>query len=178
MQLEINTRRFNLEDEDREKIVGKLENLKRYSPHDPLSARLTLTYEGGRFTGDLSLNLKQHSCHAKVAHAQPDGAAMLAIEHVERQLRRLKDRLKDHRGRAVEGGLGEAMVEAGTILPGDETATLPEETFQLRDLAPREAREIYADSANPFFVFRNRETGRVAVLYRNDDGGMALLQAE
>ena len=177
MQLEINARRFTLDDDVREKIVAKLENLKRYSPHDPLFARLTLTNESGRFTGDLSLNLKHHSCHAKVDHAEPEGAAMLAIEHVERQLRRIKDRLKDHRARAPEGGLGEAMVEAAAAL--ETVAAEPEEErFRLPVLDVDAARASFDDSARPFFVFQNRDTGQVAVLYRRDDGRTVLMQAE
>ncbi len=178
MQLEINTRRFTLDDDIREKIVEKLENLKRYSPHQPLFARLTLTFEGGRFTGDLSLNLKQHSCHAKVGHDEPEGAAFLAIEHVERQLRRLKDKLKDHRGRAADGGLGEAMTELAGELLDNEGSAVVQERFQLRDLSLDEAREIYTGTSHPFFVFRDRDTGDVAVLYRRGDGEMVVMQPE
>jgi putative sigma-54 modulation protein len=176
MQFEINSRHFTLGDDMRDKIVEKLENLKRYSPTDPLAVRLTLTLEGGRFTGDLSLNLKQYSCHTKVQHVEPDGAAFLAIESVERQVRRHKDRVKDHRGRGEEGGLGEIL--AGPGLLDNSGSALSEEGFQLRDLTVDQAREAFAASSSPFFVFRNTENGEVAVLYRRDDGGYGLMRQE
>ncbi|MBK9303047.1 MAG: HPF/RaiA family ribosome-associated protein [bacterium] len=176
MQLEINSRHFTLGDDMREKIVEKLENLKRYSPSDPLAARLTLTLEGGRFTGDLSLNLKQYSCHTKVQHVEPDGAAFLAIESVERQVRRHKDRVKDHRGHGEEGGLGEALADPGLL--NNRGSALSQEGFQLRDLTVDQAREAFAAAGSPFFVFRDAESGEVAVLYRRDDGGYGLMRQE
>jgi len=176
MQLEIHSRHFTLDDEMKEKIVEKLENLKRYSPTDPMGARLALTFEGGRFTGDLALSLKQHSCHAKVQHAEPDGAAALAIESVERQLRRFKDKIKDHRGRAEPGGLGAAM-SGGELLDNPGSA-YRDGSFELRDLTVDQAREAFREADSPFYVFRNLETGAVNVIYRKDDGEFGVMVPE
>ncbi len=178
MDLEINSRHFNLGDDMREKIVEKLENLSRYSPTPPMRARLTLTFAGGRFTGDLTYNIKQHSCHAKVEHVEPDGAAAQAIESVERQLRRHKDKMKDHRGRAAEGGLGEAMGELGGSLLDNSGSTLTTEGFELRTLTLAQAKEAYDATESPFFVFRNLDTDEVAVLYRREDGEFGVMKPE
>jgi putative sigma-54 modulation protein len=178
MELEINSRRFNLGDDMRDKIVEKLENLARYSPTDPMRARLTLTFAGGRFTGDLTYNLKQHTCHAKVEHIEPDGAANQAIESIERQLRRYKDKAKDHRGRAPDGGLGEAMTEFGPGMLDNSGSAMTSEGFELKDLTMGQAKEAYVESENPFFVFRNLDTDEVAVLYRKDDGDIGVMKPE
>jgi putative sigma-54 modulation protein len=178
MQLEINSRHFNLGDDMRDKIVEKLESLARYSPTEPVGARMTLTFAGGRFTGDLTYNIKQHSCHAKVEHVEPDGAAYLAIESVERQLRRHKDKMKDHRARAAEGGLGEAMSQLDASLLDNRGSTMTPDGFRLRDLTLAEAREIYAGSPSPFFVFRNSDTAEVAVLYRKENGETGVMKPE
>ena len=178
MQLEIRSRHFNLGDDMKEKIVEKMENLKRYSPSEPIAIRMALTYEAGAFTGDLALSLKQQSFHAKVSHAEPDGAAAQAVESVERQLRRYKDRMKDHRGRGSQGGLGAAMGE----LPPESTETpgsaFVDEGFELRDLQVDEAEAEFRETGGPFFVFRNAATGEVNVLYRRDDGEFGLMKPE
>jgi putative sigma-54 modulation protein len=178
MQLEIHSRRFNLGDEMKEKIVEKMENLKRYSPSEPIAIRMALTFEAGAFTGDLALNLKQQSFHAKVSHAEPDGAAAQAVESVERQLRRYKDRMKDHRGRAVQGGLGAAMGELPAEVLDNPGSAFVEDGFELRDLQVEEAKAAYDETDGPFFVFRNAETGVVNVLYRRDDGEFGLMKPE
>lgn len=178
MQLEINSRHFALGDDMRDKIVEKLENLERYSPTETVGARMTLTQSGGRFTGDLTYIIKQHSCHAKVEHVEPDGAAYLAIESVERQLRRHKDKLKDHRGRGADGGLGEVMTEFGGGLLDNSGSALTDGGFELKDLTLAQAKEAYGESDTPFFVFRNLDTSEVAVLYRKDDGELGLMKPE
>ncbi len=178
MQLEINSRHFTLGDEMRDKIVEKLENLERYSPTDPVGARMTLTQSGGRFTGDLTFNIKHHSCHAKVEHVEPDGAAYMAIESVERQLRRHKDKMKDHRGRAAEGGLGEAMTQLDESLLDNQGSAMTGDGFELKDLTLVAAKEAYTQSESPFFVFRNLDTAEVAVLYRKENGEMGVMKPE
>ena len=178
MQLEINSRHFNLGDDLRDMIVEKLESLGRYSPTDPVGARMTLTFAGGRFTGDLTYNIKQHSCHAKVEHVEPDGAAYMAIESVERQLRRHKDKMKDHRARAAAGGLGEALGGPDATLLDNQGSAVTNDGFELRDLSLAEAKEIYARSGSPFFVFRNMDTAEVAVLYRKESGETGVMKPE
>ncbi|MBU0742785.1 ribosome-associated translation inhibitor RaiA [bacterium] len=178
MQLEINSRHFALGDDMRDKIVEKLENLERYSPTEPVGARMTLTFAGGRFTGDLTYNIKHHSCHTKVEHVEPDTAAYLAIESIERQLRRHKDKMKDHRGRAAEGGLGEAMTLLSDNLLDNNGSAMTNDGFVLKDLTLAEAKEAYARSETPFFVFRNLDTAEVAVLYRKEDGQTGVMKPE
>jgi putative sigma-54 modulation protein len=173
MQYEIHSRHFHLGDEMKEDIVKKLDNLKRYSPDEPISSRLTLTFEGGRFEGELSMNLKQHQCHARVTHSEPEGAATLAIEGVERQLRRYKDKMKDHRGNA-DGGLGQAM---GADFSGEDTSE-EDDNFMLTSMTEEIATDRYNSSTDPFFIYRDSTSGDVTVLYRKDDGEVAVLKPE
>jgi sigma 54 modulation/S30EA-like ribosomal protein len=109
---------------------------------------------------------------------EPDGAAMMAIESVERQLRRHKDKVKDHRGRAEEGGLGLAMDGLGAELLDNEGSVFEDDGFRLKDLTVAQAEEFYQDSDAPFFVFRNIDTGKVAVVYRRDDKGTGVMKPE
>lgn len=173
MQLEINSRRFSLYDETREKIVGKLEKLPRYCTTDPVSVRMTLTNEGDRFTADLAFHLKEQDFHATGEHTLPEGAAGIACENVERQLRRYKDRIKDHRGRADGGGLGRAMPEDRT----GEGAAVVEDEFRLLDMTVAEAIDKLRAADLSFYVFRNTESGSVSVVYDKEDGDYGLIQS-
>ncbi len=173
MQLEINSRRFSLYDEAREKIVEKLEKLPRYCTTDPVSVRMTLTNEGDRFTADLSFHLKEQDFHATGEHTIPEGAASIACENVERQLRRYKDRVKDHRARAEGGGLGQS-------LPQDDSGpggAVVEDEFRLVDMAVSEAIDKLRDAELSFYVFRNSENGTVSVVYDKEDGDYGLIQS-
>ena len=175
MQFEFNTRHFALEDESRDRIEKRIAKLERYSPRNPVSIRLTITKEGGRFEAELSYYLRNTDFHAKAERTEPDLAADEAIESLERQLRRFKDRVANRdKGEEGSAGLGEAMAAAGLL--ASEGAVLDEAGFRLKDLSVEAAVEAFRDSQYPFLVFRNRDSSRVAVVYRREEGTYGLLE--
>ena len=140
-----------------------------------VSVRLTLTNEGERFSADLAFSLKDQDFHAKEEHLKPDGAAGMVAENIERQLRRYKDRVKDHRGRAEGMSLGRAMPGADE---GGVEGAVVEGTYRLRELTVDEALESFRDAEFPFLVFRNAESGDVSVVYGREAGEIGLLKPE
>jgi putative sigma-54 modulation protein len=175
MQIEINSRHFQLGDEQREKIEERLQKLERFSPRPPISARLTLTQEAGRFAADLAFFLKNSDFRAKAEGMEPELAADEAIESIRTQLQKHKGKITG-RAKAETGGLGRAMLAEDEGLLDTEGATLQTEGFVLKDLSVEDALEIFRNSQHPFFVFRNRETAKVSVVYRRDDGDFGLLE--
>ncbi|MBT3317179.1 hypothetical protein HN388_04285, partial [bacterium] len=105
--------------------------------------------------------------------SEPEGAATLAIEGVERQLRRYKDKMKDHRGNA-DGGLGQAM---GSNYSSNDTSE-EDDNFMLTSMTEEIATDRYDSSTDPFFIYRDSTSGDVTVLYRKDDGEVAVLKPE
>lgn len=175
MQFEFNTRHFTLEDEAKDRIEKRIAKLERYSPRTPVSMRLTITKEGPRFEADFSYYLRNTDFHAKAERTEPDLAAEEAIESLERQLRRFKDRVAN-RDKGEEGGagLGEAMAADSPLASAG--AVLEEEGFRLKDLSVEAAVEAFQSSRHPFLVFRNRESSRVAVVYRRGEGAYGVLE--
>jgi len=176
MQVEINSRHFNLGDESREKIAADLQKLERFSPRPPVLARLTLTNESGRFTADLAFMLRANDFRARAQGIEPELAADEAIENIKTQLRRFKGKLSG-RQKGGGGGLGRALASEGDESPAYEGATLQADRFELQDLTVDEAVDVCRDSDFPFVVFRNQESARLSVVYRHADGTFGLLEA-
>jgi putative sigma-54 modulation protein len=174
MQIEIRNRHFNLADEQKEKIAQRLEKLARFSPRPPVSSRLTITHESGRFTADLAFFLKNTDFRAKGEDLDPERVADEVIENIKTQLRRYKDKITG-RPKGEEGGLGRAAQQVNEGLLSAEDASPKRQGFQLKNLSVEDAMGIFRQSDNPFFVFRNSETAQVNVLYERDDGELGLL---
>jgi putative sigma-54 modulation protein len=177
MQIEINSRQFNLGDEQKEKITNDLEKLARFSPRPPLSARLNLVNEKGRFTADLVFFLKSSDFRSKVEGVEPEIAVDGAIENIRTQLQRFKGKMAS-RKKGEEGGLGRAMVNEATgsiTATGDAVLT---EGFQLRDLTVEDALDVYSRSQRPFLVFRNAENFKLSIVYARKDGQFGLMEAQ
>jgi putative sigma-54 modulation protein len=175
MQLEIKCRHFSLEDEQRERIEEKLGKLERFSPRPPVSARLTLTLDGGQFSADLGFLLKNSDFRARGAGTEPELAAEEVIENIRTQLQRYKGKVS-RRGKAEPGGLGRAMLEERAPVPAAVAAPVEAEGFTLRSQSLEAAETALRETARPFHVFRNAQTGRLCVLYRRDDGELGLLE--
>lgn len=173
MQVDIQTRHFALSDAQRDRLTGRLEKLEKFSPRTPVSARLTLTREGGTFEADLSFHLKSTDFRASARAPEPEAAAEAAVESMRSQLQRFKGRISG-RAKGEEGGLGKAMLEGEP--PPAEAARPLVEGFRLEDQSVEEAMGVLRGSDRPFHVFRDRETARLGVVYRRDDGSLGLMQ--
>ena len=171
MQVDIFTRHFTLADAQKERLTERLEKLERFSPRPPMSARLNLTREGGEFEVDLVFRLRSADFRASSRGPDPENAAEEAVESIRSQLQKFKGRVSN-RAKAEEGGLGRAMLVGGPVA---EEAPPVAEGFRLEDRNLAEAMDELRRSTRPFHVFRNRETGRLAVVYRLEDGGVGLM---
>lgn len=175
MQVEVHSRHFSLSDDQRDMIIEKLENLERFSPRTPVSAKMTLTREGGRFTADLAFYLKSNDFRAKVEGVEPELVADEAIENIKTQLRRFKGRITG-RPKGEQPGLGQALGDEHEGQMDVEIATLKAEGFRLQDLTVEDAVRAFAGAERPFLVFRNSATDQVNVVYQREGGEYGLLE--
>jgi putative sigma-54 modulation protein len=175
MQVEIVTRHFNLSDEQRDKIEAAVEKLERFSPRPVVEARLTLTHESGKFSGDSVLYLRNNEFRAKADGMEPELAASEMVESLRKQLSKFKGKISG-RQKGEGGGLGKAMLNDAAL--GEARLEIGEaEGFVLQDMDVESAQQALRDSDRPFLVFRNLVTSRVAVVYRRRDGGFGLMEA-
>lgn len=173
MNLEIKTRHFQLEDEAREKIEAQIEKLDRFSPRPLEDCKLTLSFEKLIFTCDAVVFVSHHEFRATHDGAEPELAATGAAEILQKQLEKFKGKLTA-RQRAEPGGLGRALTgtEAAGMIGDDDAAG-----FDLHNLTPQAAQDMLSGTDEPFLVFRNTDTSRIAVVYRLEDGGWRLMEA-
>jgi ribosome-associated translation inhibitor RaiA len=153
--------------------VAQIEKLDRFSPRPLQDCKLTLTFEKELFECDAVVFVSHHEFRAKHVGAEPELAAIGAAESLQKQLEKFKGKLTA-RQRAEPGGLGRALSETGAAgLTGEGGAA----GFDLHNLTPVAAQDLLTGSDEPFLVFRNTETSRIAVVYRHEDGRLRLMEA-
>lgn len=170
MDLEIKTRHFQLFEESQEMIEGQFEKIERFSPRPVTGIKLQITHENSIFQCDGVLHLRNQEFRAESSAALPEHATQSVADHFQRQLEKFKGKISaKQRGEA--GGLGVAMI------PDEMPSVAMGEDFELQDLDASTAREAFAASESPFFVFRNVGNGKIAVVYRRQDGELGLMEA-
>ncbi len=103
----------------------------------------------------------------------------LVLDKVEAQLRKLREKSKDHR-RNAKGGMDKASVRLDffsytlTDSGSRERTIVGSDNYEPKPMSVDEAAMQLDNKQYEFLVFRNAETDRVNVLYRrkNDDFGL------
>ncbi|HEX9506179.1 MAG TPA: ribosome-associated translation inhibitor RaiA [Acidimicrobiia bacterium] len=130
---------------------------------------------------EITVHLTGHFVKAHAAAIEPEAALDLALDKVEQQVTRIKDKrvARSHpRRRVVPNGL-----VAGETAPGFDDADddadariVKTKRFAAKPMDPAEAALQMDLLGHDFFLFTNTETGHAAVLYRRHDGHLGLIE--
>lgn len=102
MQITTTARHCEIDADTKQFAEQRLERLQRYA-RDMREAHLIVTAEKYRHTAEISLKLKQRDIVSREESTEMRAAIDLAIERVEEQLRRLKERRVDRKRHGVPG---------------------------------------------------------------------------
>jgi putative sigma-54 modulation protein len=109
---------------------------------------------------------------AHVTERAPEArtALDLALDKVDRQVVKLKEKIKIERKRAAH-----AVTDGED---GDEgrSGELERVRMKLRPQTVEEATEALADTDHPFYIFLDEGTGMVNVCFRRADGGVTVIE--
>lgn len=132
---------------------------------------------GSSQTCEVRITVRTDGRRHPVAHvhekaADPRAALDLALDKVDRQVVKLKEKIKIERKRAAtsveDGGIGEAEGHGGE---------LERVRVKLRPQSIDDALEALDAGRQPFYVFLDELTGVVNVLSRRADGGLTVIEA-
>ncbi len=133
------------------------------------------------------VTMEGHGHHVRCKVSAPDGftAVDLAVDKLERQLRKLKTKVQNRTHKRERPELDTELVPE-SLLDNGNGETAPEPVYSIVktkrfDIGAMEATEaaLQMDLLNhDFFVFRNAETGNAAVVYRRDDGDIGLIDVD
>jgi len=155
-------------------------------------AFVTVSKPGWHFNVDCSIHLP--SGVTLQAHGEGDDgyqAFEMALDKIEKRVRRYKNRLRDHRSTNVNGNGSLEAASERIILPRDETNEPDEVDGAGLDGAAGDSPAIVAESdtkirtmtvsmavmqlelvESPALMFRNAAHGRLNMVYRRDDGNV------
>jgi putative sigma-54 modulation protein len=171
-----------LGDREREYAQKKLQRLARHF-NTAREAQLAHKLERNRHHVEVQVDLNGIILRGEARHGDPLQAIDEVADKLEEQLRRLKDKLRSHKGRASATAvasalteLPEEMAEAGSAepLPG----VVRRKRFHVKPMSVEEAALQMELLNHDFFAFVSAETGEPNVLYRRKDGDYGLLELE
>lgn len=109
---------------------------------------------------------------AEAMHDDYYSALDLALDKLESQIRRQKTRLTDHR----KEGLAEAFLEMENEYKDRNQELVRTKRIDSEEMNLDEAILRMEMLGHTFFLYTDDETGRVALVYKRDQGGYGLLE--
>jgi len=193
MQTTFKFRHMKSSDALREHAEERLEKLNRYFA-DPIDVKAAFSVEGLLHTARFDVTLRNGlQLHAAESTENMYSSIDMALAKMERQVRRYKDRITDHKKNAGRGAnvrlsaiAKEEPSDAGIDGASREEAPEPEsmpnvvrkKEFRAERLTVQQAIMQMNLLDNVFLVFVNAGTGQINVVYHRDDGTYGLIEAE
>src|SRR4029077_7448495 len=199
MQLSTTFRHMDASQAVREYAADKLEKIRKYFNKDPISAHAVFSVERGfHHVADLNITLPSGIViNAKETTEDMYSSIDLAAARIERQVRRGKDNIRDHKphgGRPTWGR--EMVIEPEEVEPGPGPAAsaapkapaappapakhnfqvVKDERFTARSMTVEDAVMQLNLLGDELMVFTDAGSGRTSVLYRRKDGNYGLIE--
>jgi putative sigma-54 modulation protein len=134
-------------------------------------AHVVLQVEGHRSIADVTVHASRAVVSSEQSAEDLRSAFDRALDKVERQIRRYKERIRNHKGVEATADVAEtfngASFEALGIVP---------ESLANRPMTAEEAFAVLEELSAAFLVFMNSETDKVNVIYRRGDGDYGLVE--
>ena len=184
MQIKITGKHLDIGDALRQHIETRLQNFRERFFEGSVHGNVTLEKQRGRFLADCSLHLSTGlHLQAHSENADPMACADGAMAHLEKQLKKYKQRLKDHHRSPRE--TREPQEAASYVIGNEDQAEeeptdlhapiIAETTAIIPQLSVGEAVMQLDISTTPFVLFHNTQEGRLNVVYRRSDGNIGWL---
>jgi putative sigma-54 modulation protein len=173
----------HITDREREYAEKKLQRLSRYFR---TAREAHLTHSVQRNWQIIEVQLDLDGVLLRAEERSPDVFASIdaVADKLEKQVRRFKERLKQHKGRANAPTVAAMLAEEPTPAEAQEAEALQLPTvarrkrFAIKPMVVDEATLQMELLNHDFFAFHNAETDEVNILYRRRDGNYGLLELE
>ena len=199
MQLSTTFRHMEASQAVRTYAEEKLEKIRKYFHKDPISAHAVFSVERGfHHVADINITLPNGLViNAKETTDDMYSSIDLAVARIERQVRKWKEKIRDHKPHGPQFSLRERVFAADELEPKTSSSidlaaldeqkaptapvaepfnVIKEETFTVRTMRVHDAVMQLNLIGSEFLVFADADTQGVSVVYRRSDGQYGLIQ--
>jgi putative sigma-54 modulation protein len=175
MKISVTFRNAEAENWQKEYVEERLGKLKKYIDN-PVDARVVLSVEKFRNTAEINLTANGLNINSKEEEKDMHLAIDNAIEKIERQLKKRKERVRVFKNNNARSGefSGETPAEEGEESP--DARVVETRKVVLKPMSIDDAVMEMETTKNRFVIYRDSFTEQVNVIYRREDGKYALME--
>ena len=177
MQITTTFRHLDSSDALKSYAEEKLERIKKYID-EPIVAQVFMNVEKIRHYADVTITAKGITIKASEETNDMYAAIDAVVDKIERQLRRYKERIKDHKPapESRERQVRKSIVEAESIEQRQAPVVIRSKTFSIKPMSVEEAVMQMDLLHKDFLIFTDAATDNINVIYRRKDGDYGLIE--
>ena len=155
-------------------IEEKLARLEKYLENSSeVRANVVVRVRGKRQTVEITIPLKNFIIRSEETWDDFYATVDKAIDVMERQIRKNKTRMKAKRDKTM---IDFTMVEIEE--EGEPDKIIKRKTIEVKPMDEEEAILQMELIGHQFYMFKDSETGKPAVVYKRKDGGYGMIESE
>jgi len=141
----------------------------------PAEAHIILSMEKFRNFVEINMSANGWNVNAKDKAKDMHMAIDSCIEKIEKQLKKQKEKIREHKPKSIRRDMEKADEDAET---GDPATSMIAETRRivLKPMSLDEAVMEIKETKAHFIIYRDSSSERVSLVYRRDDGNYALIE--
>jgi putative sigma-54 modulation protein len=167
MQVIFNTRGMTISETYKDTLTRKLSKLEPLLPI--IETKAVLSKEKHRRTAALTLVTKRHTFRSEETAGDLAVAVDMAVDALARQVREMKDRVKNRKAR-------HARRPGPAAPPGAAALDITVRRVPVKPMSVEEAAAELSQGHDDFVLFINASTDAVNVLHRTADGSLGLVE--
>jgi putative sigma-54 modulation protein len=176
MQITITARHFNLTKAIRDTIEDSCEKLSRYFDQI-VNIHITLSLESSRNIVDMTLHASKFNLQAQAEAMDMYLAINEAIDNMEAQIKKLKDKVTDHQKKRIKDDPRFVYDNLYVHNSNEKTKRVIKTKRMVADIMTvDEAADKIEETEDTFLIFRNVETDRINVLVKQDKNHFKVLE--
>lgn len=174
MQVTVTFRHMDSSEPLRKYAMEKSERLAKYL-FEPIDIHWTLSVEKIRHIADATVAANGVAIKAQSDTQDMYSAIDTVIDKLEKQVRKHKEKVKDHKPHGAEALKVPGGVQAAV---GAKPRIVKKENRFIKPMSVEEAAMQMGVVDNDFLVFTDSETSSINVIYRTKDGEYGLIEAQ
>jgi len=158
-------------------VEEKLERVNKYID-EPISAQVYFSVEKIRHIVEIVITGRGITTKASEATNDMYAAVDMVLDKIERQLKRYKEKLKDHKPGSSSNGrtVSKKILKAESLESSPEPVVITTRIETAKPMAVEEAVMQMDLLHKDFLVFADAGSGEINVLYRRKDGNFGLIE--
>jgi putative sigma-54 modulation protein len=153
-------------------VTEKIEKAQKYFDHI-VWAQVVLFIEKRTHKCEIVIHAQRQTFRALANASDLYSAVDLASDKIDRQLKKLKERLKDHKKSREKQAV---LAEDGPTVPPPPAPAFSVIRQQVAPMAPAQAVEEMESLGQVFRLYHDKESGQIQVVYRRSDESYGILQ--